>query len=135
MAINSNMKEHVCQMRLTAEEWCAHVRVVYVSKTDTWLALNATIMKSMEYPLPSITIMAKNSSHILAPILDAGLSNSGICCTMNRIFVHESIELQGLGITNLYIHSNIEHILIWLQYAQSNSTISPILTQSLWHSY
>lgn len=91
-------------------------------------------MKSIEYILPTVTLQPTDCSYIMAPILSAGLSHSGICQTINCLFVYAPIELQGLGITDLYTMSGIQQLLILLQYGQTSQSTNLILHNNIVHT-
>lgn len=52
----------------------------------------------MEYPLRAITISEDECTYIMDPLLEAELSQSGICHTMSRAIVYEGLQYQSLEI-------------------------------------
>ena len=84
--------------------------VGHLNRSDVWLALNTTVMKSLEYPLLATTISIKECTYIMAPILSAGLPNAGMCRNMARSLVYGPSKYQGLDIHNLYTTQGITHL-------------------------
>ena len=110
LAADGNNTTQVKEMRNTAEVWQNKVRVGHLNRWDAWLALNTTVMKSLEYPLLATTLSIEECTHIMAPILSAGLPNAGMCRNMARSLVYGPSKYQGLDIHNLYTTQGITHL-------------------------
>ena len=78
-------------------------------------------MKTIEFPLLSTRLTEKDSKHIMAPILHAGLKRSGICSTISRDLVYSPTKYQGLGLPNPLITQGIKKLYFLIDvYGQPN---------------
>ena len=115
LTADGNNRTQVEKLRDKTDTWNAQVNAGYLNQHEAWTALNSTIMKTIEYLLPAITLTPKDSTKIMAPVLEAGLKSSGICRYMARELVYGSRKFQGLGIKNPQIKQGIDKIMFWLQ--------------------
>lgn len=69
---------------------------------ESKLALTHTIIPKLRYPLTATSITEAQARAILRPSLEISLQKMGMIKTMGYDYVHGSLELQGLGIPNLY---------------------------------
>ena len=56
LAADGNNDEQVEELREKGEKWADQVRSGYMNRYEAWLSLTTTIMKSIEYPLPALTL-------------------------------------------------------------------------------
>jgi hypothetical protein len=61
-------------LREKTDKWADQVRTGHHKKQDAWLCLQTTIMRTIEYALPTTTLSRKQLDYIMAPVTDAGLS-------------------------------------------------------------
>ena len=87
LAADGNNTTQVNEMRIEAEVWQDKLRVGHLNRSDAWLALNTTVTKSLEYPLLATTLSMDECTHIMAPIIYAGLPDAGICRNTARSLV------------------------------------------------
>jgi hypothetical protein len=75
------------------------------SKLDhahAYTAVTHSIIPSLSYPLPCMTITDKEGKQILRPLLSASLPRMGVIPTLGYDFVYGSSSLYGLGIPELF---------------------------------
>ena len=97
-------------MRHVAEAWYEKVRVGHLSRTDAWLALHSTVLKTLEYPLLALTLSEVDCNKIMAPILTGGLPKMGVSRSMARSLVYAPLKYQGLELHNLYTMQGLVRI-------------------------
>jgi hypothetical protein len=97
-AIDGNIKAEITHLRNKAEDFAKSMQTGFLSKNDTWYALMATILKTMEYPMATPTMNEKEWNYILAPILQVGLPRAGIDHSYPRDVLFGPKSLQGFGI-------------------------------------
>jgi hypothetical protein len=114
-AMDGNNTAEIAHLRKKAEAFAESMRTGFLSKNDSWFALTATIMKTMEYPMATTTMTEKEWITIMAPIYQAALPRSG----MDRRFPHAILygpkSLQGFGIMSPWFNQEITHLLVCLK--------------------
>ena len=94
--------------------------------------MTTTIMKSIQYPLAATTLVEKECEAIMQPLLQAALLASGIVRTIPRALVFGPKYYQGLAVSSLYTHQQVEHIERMLKFGQAKDNITgKLLCQSL----
>ena len=82
-----------------SEKWKDLITSGHITKTNAYQALNTTILKSLEYPMPALTLTKKQCTHIMAPALTVGLAKSGVSSRFPREAVYGPKGTGGLGIS------------------------------------
>lgn len=96
LAPDGNNEAAISHPRKKAEEWKAYITMGHLNKKDAWLATELTIMRSLLYPLPAITLTGKDCNYIMAPVLEAGLQNYTICKNYPQAVTYGPKEEGGL---------------------------------------
>lgn len=85
-----------------ATEWKDLILSGHLDKTKARTALQTTIMKTLEYPLPALTLTQKECDKIMKPVLTAGLLSTNVTRNYPRVVAYGNKAEGGLGINNLY---------------------------------
>ena len=127
LAPDGNNDAMVNTLRQKAEEWKANIQAGYLNRHKAWLALNTTVMKSLLYPLPALTLTEAQCAKIMAPVISAGLNCLGVSSKMPRKIVYGNKDEFGLGIINLYHYQGTERISILNKYVDQNTKTGKML--------
>ena len=111
--------------------WSELVHKGHLTATDVMRAMDTTIMKSLQYPLPALTLTEEECKNIMAPILDVALPQSHVCRTFPRAAVYGPKALMGLGKTDLYVRQGASQIGILQQYLQSDTITGELLRSNI----
>ena len=103
----------------------------HLSPTEAWLALETTIMKSISYPLPALTLTEKQCQFIMAPALKAGLNASHICRSFPRNVLYGSKKEGGFGLPDIYHEQGISHLSLLQQHIDQPSITGNLLRASI----
>ena len=114
-----------------ANTWAARLRSKPLPPATAWLALNTTLMKTLEYPLPSTTLTPKQCQQILWPALQVALPMSKIQRRVSRTLLHSPISTMGLGLPSLYLTQLYSHIIVLLRYGHTATTTGQLLRASM----
>jgi Reverse transcriptase (RNA-dependent DNA polymerase) len=109
-APSGSMTDQVNHLRKKAEVWAELVRTGHIKRHEAWIALNTTIMKTIEYALPATTMSRKDLDYVMKPVTNIGLSKAGICRNMARKVVFTPNTFQGLGLNHPYDVQGIRKI-------------------------
>ena len=125
------MTQQKVNLRQKAETWATAVRVHQFCEDDLWYALNATIMKSIEYPLVTTTFSHKECTHVMAPILTSSLSSLRIQLQLLQILVYTPHKYQGLGLHDPWFSQLIAHIHVILHHTSHSTTTGSLLHSNM----
>jgi hypothetical protein len=73
LAPDGNNCEMVEAMITKVKEWRDYIQTGFLTAQDAHQALHTTILKTLQYPLPALTLTEKQCDKIMAPILEVGL--------------------------------------------------------------
>lgn len=131
MAPDGNSKAMKKAMRGKAENWADRVRSGHVRVDEAWDILQATLTKSLQYPLTATTLTEKDCSYIEAPALRQGLKSAGFPSNLPRAIVMAPDQYVGLRHGSLY-HTQHQRQLIVLQtYGKSSCLTGSLIRQTI----
>jgi hypothetical protein len=107
---DGDCSDQVKRLRKKTIQWAENIRTGHVDADDAWYCLINTILKTVEYPLMATTMTKEELTHVIAPMLEAGLPRSGIQKKLARVLVHGPLDVQGLGIPHPHTTQLIQHI-------------------------
>lgn len=102
LAADGSNQEMIDALTQKAEEWRDLILSGHLDKQKARTALQTTIMKSLEYPLPALTLTQAECNKIMKPVLTAGLLSTHVTRNYPRVVVYGDKSEGGLGINNLY---------------------------------
>ena len=68
-AMDGNNRDEILHIRKKDETFAESMRTGYLSKTDAWFTLTATIMTTMKYPMAVTTLTEPEWEDVIVPIL------------------------------------------------------------------
>ncbi|MGL5936571.1 MAG: endonuclease/exonuclease/phosphatase family protein [Cetobacterium sp.] len=107
---DGKMTDEIKELQRKIRSWCDGIRTKRIHPEEAWYSLNATIMKTLEYPLTATTFTQKQCKDLLRPVLKTALPLCRIQRRMPRDLVHGSLRVRGLNIPNLYWTQLIHHL-------------------------
>ena len=110
LAPDGNSKKQTDALRKKTVQWAQKITRSPLEPDTVWTAINRTIAKTVEYPLAATTLTDKELTHIMAPVLMAGLPRANILRTYPRDVLYGPTSLQGLGVTDPYIYQYCRHV-------------------------
>ena len=131
LAPDGNNQAAVEHLRGKMIEWRDQIRSSHLQKSEAWYALTSTIWKSIEYPLPALTLTYNECNYIMAPAKEGGLSKSGICQKLQKEAVHGPLRYQGLGLNHIKITQDASHLETIRQHIWRDTPTSNLIMASL----
>ena len=110
LAPDGNNDAAVTHLRNKTEEWQEQIRTSHLQKHEAWYALTSMIWKTIEYPLPALTLTYDECVNIMAPAKSGGLSKSGVCQKFPKEPVHGPLRYQGLALNHIHTSQAISHL-------------------------
>jgi hypothetical protein len=110
LAPDGNLDAQVEKMHKAVTVWVDRLRTGRISKEETWLALQSTILCTLCYPLPAIRLSKSQCEEIMAPLLRYCLPALGICRNFPRKLFFSTYEYMGLYMQHLYTLQEIARL-------------------------
>jgi hypothetical protein len=107
LAPDGNHKDAIKYLTTKAEEWKDLINTGHLQCKDAWQALEIMILKTLQYPLPALTLSELKCNRIIHPVLDAGLTKASICCKFPKAVIHGPTDKGGLNLANLYTYQGL----------------------------
>ena len=107
-----------------AREWSDYVLTGHLTANEARLALDTTIMKTLSYPLPALTLTESECTKIMKPVLDAGLAKTHVSRHFPLDVVYGPKNEKGLGFSNLFLLQGLSHISVLQHYLDSSDNIT-----------
>ena len=114
-----------------ANLWSELVHKGHLTADDVMRAMDTTIIQTLQYPLPALTLTEKECTNIMAPILKVALPHSRVCRTFPRKVVYGPKSMMGLGKTELYIKQGVLQIGILQQYVHTDTITGELLRANI----
>lgn len=76
------------ELRKKTKEWADKIRTGHIRKEDALRAFNTTILRSICYPLPALTLSRKDCESIMAPAITSGLNAMNISRNFPKALRH-----------------------------------------------
>ena len=131
LAPDGNNDRAVQELRDTAQTWGEKIKTSHIDKKTAWLATESTILKTLQYPLPALTLSNEECTKIMTPILHTSLPKIRVCRNFPRDVVYGPKEEGGLGLTNLYTFQGCSHIAEFMEHLDANDMTGDLLRCSL----
>ncbi len=131
LAPDGNNEDAIEELRMKAETWKDMITVGHIDKMDAWNALDTTIMKSIQYPAPALTLTEKEWAYIMAPILEGGLPKASISRNFPRTVLYGPKEEGGLNNSNPYVIQGSTQIALLYDHLDSNTMTGELFRCSI----
>jgi hypothetical protein len=128
IAMDGNWKDEIEYLHAKATKFQALIRAGFLTRNKAWYSINATIMKTLEYPMIATSISHADWEFIMKPILKAGLPASGFARTIPRKIVYGPEQYLALGIKHPYILQGLYHLCVCLEQSRLPTITSDLLT-------
>ena len=128
---DGNNKDALKALLNKAIEWKDLVKAGHLKQATAWQAVETTILKSLEYPLPALTLTEKECNKLMRPILSVSLPKSSISQNYPRKVLYGPINEGGLGLDYLYYTQGAMHLEKLQCYLGTNSITGDLLRVSI----
>jgi hypothetical protein len=105
-----NLEQQFIKMKSAATQWADNLRTGNIGRSEVWIALQSTILRTLMYPFPALRMTKQQLEHIMAPILRYCLPALGICRNFPRQLVFSKLEYMGIDIPHLFFIQEIARI-------------------------
>ena len=131
LAPDGNNKEAIKELRSKSEIWKEQIQSGHIDNKAAWQAISTTIMKSIQYPLPALTLTRKECAHIIAPILEIGLPKASICRNFPRAVLFGPKKEGGMGLWDPYNFQGLERISYLQEHLAADTMTGELIRTSI----
>lgn len=128
---NGSNKLQISKMTEKISQTVEYVRTGHLQPHEAWTALTTMILKSVEYPLPVLTLTEAECKQIMWKILKVYLPKSHINRYITRDVLFGDIGSQGLGIKNIFLTQGISHITNLIEHTWKDTISGHLMRASL----
>ena len=107
---DGNNKAAIKALNDKAKEWASLIKAGHLKRNLAWQAAETTILKSLQYPLPALTLSEKECNKIMQPVKAVALSRTSISRNFPLDVLYGPKEEGGLGLDHLYIMQGAMHL-------------------------
>ncbi len=131
LAPDGNNTAQIKKMKDKSTKLGEAIRTGHITKSEAWTSLTLMALKSLEYPLPALTLSEQDCTSIMWPLLRNFLPKAGVNRTMKRDVVYGPLESQGLNLRNIYLSQGISHISDIIEHVWKGTITGHFITMSL----
>ena len=130
LAPDDNNKLQVSRMKDISLTLGDNIRVGFIRGFDMFHALNSTMMRSLVYALPAVTLTEEQCTNIMAPILKNVINKLQIITTVKRDVLYGPTTFQGMSLRNLYTLMGEIHCALMVQFFMTETDLGHLLQTS-----
>ena len=131
VALDGNVKEQIKVLKKYADKWAAKMKLAYLTPHEAIVAYTQVLFPALVYPLAMIALTEKECDSIIQLAIAALLQKINLPKITSRLLLYGHPRLGGLGLPNLYVHSNILKTMMLLGHLQKNDSTATIMTIAL----
>ena len=135
LAPDGSNTQQLQSMSEKVQKWCNNIKTGHLPAREAWQCISTTIMKTLQYPLPALTLTKKECRKLTSPIHEIGLPQSRICRKFPKDLVYGSTDTLGLGLDDLYVDQGTSKVEILLEHLYADNMTGSLLRSALeWSS-
>ena len=131
LAPDGSNTETMIELTKKATQWADYIRTGHLNRDEAKTAVNTTIMKSLQYPLPALTLNKEQCRSIQRIVINAGLPNGGTCRNYPRAALFGPKNEGGLGMDDLYRYQGTSRIAIIQEHLHTTTITGEMLRTSI----
>ena len=131
LAPDGSQKEAIKFLRKKTDTWAAYVHAGHMNRKDAWQALESTITRTIQYPLPALNLSEKDCKYIMAPVYQVCLPKSAIARTYPHKVLFGPKEEGGMGQTDIYSKQGISKISLLAEHLALETMTGELLRCSI----
>ena len=113
LALDGSQTEQLTAMKKKVRQWCDNIKCGHIPHREAWQCVTSTIMKTLMYPLPTLTLTQEECTSLIAPVHSVGLNASHICQKVPKKLVYGDSQALGLGLPDLFVEQGLAHVALY----------------------
>ena len=131
LAPDGNCEDAMEEMCKKAKTWKAHMKAGHLPPSLAWQAASTKILKSLEYPLPALTLTREQCNKIMGIVKEGLLPKAHLSKNFPHAALYGPKEEGGLELPHLYITQGLMHIDKFVQHINSDSITGKLIRVSI----
>ena len=131
LAPDGNQDQQFRYMYRKALQLGEYMRNGFVTKEESFIALQSIASKVIEYPLPATSLSADKLRSIMWQLLQSYLPKSGMNRNFPRDLLYADPMYQGMGVNNPYILQGCKHVHDMAEHMHKNTTTGQFIKITL----
>ena len=130
LAPDGNNRDEFEYLKTKVDKWVEKIRTKKLPRHLVWQSLTTGMYRSLIFPLAVTTFSRAECHRLMSPLLQTGLSFSGIDRSISRDIVHSPLSRGGLALPDLFIEQGIAHAGRLLRFGKSYHHITGYLIRA-----
>ena len=122
LAANGNWSHEIEYLKEKATEYARQIKRSPVDHNEAWLSYTHTIRKTMEYPMPALTLTEDQWDGIFTIINQAALPKSGFVRTFTKDVLYGPRRYQGMGTYHPFFLQELTHLRDFVDHVNRQTT-------------
>ena len=120
LAQKTHLKERVLR-------WAEKIRTNHISHQNALLSIHTTILSTLKYPAPALSLSYQDWKEIMAPLHKAGLQAAGFCNKLPTAIRQGTTKNLGLHIPCMYLAQGIMKVGKYISHVTSKSILGQMI--------
>ena len=124
---DGNETAQVTKMTSKIDKWTDNIWNSSITRSQVRIAIDATIGKTLDYPLPATALSENECEHISKTFEKVALPKAGIIRTADKTMVRSPETIGGLGIKDTYTKQCSSHIQFLIDHGASTTVTGQLI--------
>ena len=116
-----DMDKQIEELTGKLTSWQGNIKNGYLHRRVIWRAFWSTIWRTIQYPLPAMTMTPEEGDALLHKFYREILPNMGVNRNLPRVYRHAPTTYQGLGLPEGFMEQTIEQLSYFMMHASSET--------------
>ena len=122
----SNTKQ-VQYLKNKVLQWSDKIRTHHITPNNALLSIQTTILSTLKYPAPALSLSKKEWQEITSPLYNTGLQSSGICNKLPTAIRHGATNNLGLNLPCMYLTQGIYKLMKYMTHIHTKTILGQML--------
>ena len=127
IAPNGSTQTQVTYLKSKVTQWADKIRTHHISPQNAMLSIHSTILSTLKYPAPALSLNKKDWKSITSPLHQIGLQSAGISNKIPTAIRHGATKNLGFNIPCMYITQGILKLMKYLTFVKSQSILGQMI--------
>ena len=127
---SGDMTKQLAELNAKLVCWQSYITNGYLHRRVVWRAFWSTIWRTIQYPLPVLTMTPDEGDALMQTFYRTILPALGVNRNIHRVFRHTPTRYQGLGLPAVYLEQTVEQLTYFTMHASSDTSLGAELRAS-----
>lgn len=117
----------VTYLKQKTQQWAEKVRTHHLTPQNAMLSIHTTILSTLRYPAPALSLSKSEWHDITKPLHQSGLQAAGFSSKIPKAIRHGTINNLGMQIPCMYTNQGILKLMKYKSFIASNTILGQML--------